>query len=49
MNSNDQGQPLQEEDIPGASLGGTCASALTVVALSYWVLCRGTPTKRQKG
>ena len=49
MNCNDQGQPLQEEDIPGASLGGTCASTLTVVALRCWVLCRDTPTKWQKG
>lgn len=48
MNSNDRGRPLQEEDIPGASLGGRSASALTVVALRRWLLCRGAPTKGKK-
>ena len=48
MNSNDCVRPLKEEGIPGASLGGRSAVALTVVALRRWLLCRGAPTKRMQ-
>ena len=44
MNSKDRGQLLQKKDIPGASFGGRRASALTVVVLRHWLLCRGAPS-----
>ena len=48
MYSKDRGRLLEEENIPGASLGGHSASTLTVVALRHWLLCRGAPTKGKK-
>ena len=39
---------LQEEDIPGASLGGRDARTLTIPALKGWLKRRAAPTKGKK-
>ena len=47
MSTSEGGRALREEDIPGASLGGRDASALTIPALR-WLQCRAAPTKGKK-
>lgn len=39
---------LNEDDIPGASLGGKDPSELNVVQLKRWLVCRGAPVSGKK-
>ena len=43
-----RGQPLREDDISGASLGGRSVNTLIIPALKRWLQCRGVNTKGKK-
>ena len=46
---NEEDRPvLNENDIPGASLGGRHPSSLKIPELKRWLVCRNASTKGKK-